>query len=163
MRNGLGTCGFVAAVAVVGVAPGAVADEVAKNICQEIGHAGPESLGDREGHAIAIVSASCRIQSGPLEGGVLTAQYIWEWDKTTATMIFGGGVVRKAGSTVVYQYTTGDIALTMADGKVTGFTSSGKGRWAVATGSAAPLAGKSFTWASKPAGFGQYETVWTAE
>jgi hypothetical protein len=163
MRNFSKTCGVVAAVAFVAAAPRAVAEEVAKNACQEIGHGSFESLGDREGHGILIVSASCRVESGPLEGGVLTAQYVWEWDKTTAALTFGGGIVRKAGATVVYQYTEGKTTLIMTDGKVTGYTSSGKGRWAVASGSAASLAGKTFTWESKPTGVGQYDTVWTAD
>ena len=51
----------------------------------------------------------------------------------------------------------------MTDGKVTGYTSSGKGRWAIASGSAASLAGRTFTWESKPTGVGLYETVWTAD
>ena len=163
MRNLSKICGVVAAVAFMAVAPSAVAEEATKNVCQYIGHDSPENLGDREGHGIVVVSSTCRVESGPLEGGVLTAQYIWEFDKTNGTVIFGGGVIRKAGATVVYQYTEGKWAVTMADGKVTGYTSSGNGRWAVASGSAASLAGKTFTWTSKPTGAGQYETVWTAD
>lgn len=164
MRNFSRTCGVVAAAVFVAAAPSAVAEEATKNICQTVGPPGqPENLGDREGHGIVVVTAACRVKSGPLDGGVLTAQYIWEADKTNGTMIFGGGVVRKAGATVVYQYTEGKWAVTMAEGKVTGITSSGKGRWPVASGSAASLAGKTFTWTSKTTGAGQYETVWTAD
>ena len=83
-------------------APSAVAEEVTKNICQEIGHASPKNLSDRDGHAIDIVSASCRVESGPMDGGILTAQCIWEWDKTIGVLIFGGGVVRKGGAPLSY-------------------------------------------------------------
>ena len=163
MRNLSKICGVVAAVAFMAVAPSAVAEEATKNVCQYIGHDSPENLGDREGHGIVVVSSTCRVESGPLEGGVLTAQYVWEFDKTTGTLIFGGGVVRKPGATVVYQYTEGNWAVTMTDGKPTGIISSGKGRWPVASGSAASLAGKTFTWTSKAAGAGKYETVWTPD
>ena len=44
----------------------------------------------------------------------------------------------------------------MTDGKVTQFTSSGKGDEKLATGSLAALAGKPYTWTAKPVGAGQY-------
>ena len=44
----------------------------------------------------------------------------------------------------------------MTDGKVTGFTGSGKGTAVVATGSAASMAGKSDTWTAKSTGMGQF-------
>jgi hypothetical protein len=64
---------------------------------------------------------------------------------------------------VAYQDTDGKIALTITDGKVTGFTGSGKGRWTIATGSAAPLAGKTYIWTVKSTGAGQWEADLTAE
>ena len=45
----------------------------------------------------------------------------------------------------------------MTDGKVTGFTASGKGRWPTATGTAASLADKLWTFKSWPTGAGQWE------
>jgi hypothetical protein len=71
-------------------------------------------------------------------------------------LVSGNGVIRKPGATVVYVQTDGKLALTMTDGKVTGWTASGKGPWAIATGSAASLAGKSATWTAKPAGPGEF-------
>jgi hypothetical protein len=56
----------------------------------------------------------------------------------------------------VCQESDAKIALTITDGKVTGWTSSGKGTWLVASGSAASLAGKSTTWTAKPTGPGQF-------
>ena len=53
---------------------------------------------------------------------------------------------------MVWQGAEGKIALTMADGKVTGWTGSGKGAYPIATGSAASLAGKPFTWTAKSTG-----------
>jgi hypothetical protein len=164
MRNLTKTYGVVAAVAFAATAPSAVAAEVSKFVCMTVGQSGArEELGDREGHAISITTVACRLESGPLDGGLLTGGSIWEWDKTNATMASASGVVRKPGATAVYRYTEGKIALTMVDGKVTGFTGSGKGYWPVASGSAASLGGKSFIWTSKSTGAGQFETVLTAD
>jgi hypothetical protein len=52
--------------------------------------------------------------------------------------------------------------LILTDGKVTGWTVSGKGRVAMATGSAASFAGKTYTFTAKPTGPGQFavESLW---
>jgi hypothetical protein len=63
----------------------------------------------------------------------------------------------------VHQGTEGKVALTITDGKVTGFTGSGKVHWVVATGSAAPLAGKTFSYTVKSTGAGQWEANATSE
>jgi len=52
----------------------------------------------------------------------------------------------------VYVQTEGKVAVTYANGKMTGFTASGKGRIAVATGDAALEAGKVTTWTVAPTG-----------
>src|SRR5208337_4800757 len=136
--------GIAAAIAFAAFAPGAVAeDNTVTGTCQAVGANGaPEPLGDRDGHGIAIVQVSCRIDSGPTKGGILTGMDIWEWDGPNAVLLTGNGIVRKPGATVVYVETGGKLALTMADGKVTGFTASTRGTNVVATGSAASLAGK---------------------
>ena len=69
-----------------------------------------------------------------MSGAVLTGTTIWEWDGPKAVLLSSNGVIRKPGGTVVYQNTGGSLALTMADGNVTGFTSSGKGDEKLATG-----------------------------
>jgi hypothetical protein len=151
----------VVATAFAAFAPGAVAQE--KDICQSVGSTAPEPVGDREGHAIQVDMISCRVEGGALAGGITTGQDIWEWDKTNAKMVSVTGLVRKAGATAAYELTDGTIALTLADGKVTGFTATGKGRYQLATGSAASLAGKTFTFTAKPTGAGQWETDVTAD
>jgi hypothetical protein len=84
-----------------------------------------------------------------------------------ATLVSEHGIVRKPGATVVYVETQGKLALTMADGKVTGWAASARGTNVVATGSAASLAGKSYTTTSKPTGPGQFtfeaKTEWRGE
>ena len=94
-----------------------------------------------------------------MSGGVSTGTIIWEWDGTNAVLLSESGVIRKPGSSLVYRGTEGKLALTMADGKVTGFTASLKGQQQLATGSAASLAGKSYNLTSKSTGPSQ----WTVE
>ena len=151
LRNivGLAAAGF----AITTITPNAIAQETTFTFtCQDFGVGGPEQLGDREGHAISAGNYSCRADSGPLAGGVLTGTGIWEWDKSSAKMISNGGVVRKPGSSAGYQITEGKLALTITDGKVTGATGEGAGIYSVAVGDAASLNGKSFSWTTKSTG-----------
>jgi hypothetical protein len=158
MHNYLSICGIAtAAIAFSGFAPIAVAQENAFTLtCQEVGVGPPEPLADREGHSISVGQYSCRADSGPLGGGVLTGANTWEWDKGSAVLLTGNGVTRKPGSTGVYQITEGKLALTMADGKVTGVTSSGRGAYLLATGGFASVAGKPFSYTTKTTGPGQF-------
>ena len=88
------------ALAFAAFAPGdAIAQEVSKFFCQAVGANGaPEPLGDREGHGISVVTASCRNVGGVLDGSLTTAQEIWEWDGTNAKMLLESGVIRKPGA-----------------------------------------------------------------
>jgi hypothetical protein len=148
------TCAVAtAAIALGAFAPSAFAQETTVTAtCQAVGGGAPEPLGDREGHSISVGQVSCRVDDGLMSGGVLSGTDIWEWDSPNAVMLSNSGVIRKPGTTVVYVETAGKLALTMADGKVTGWTASGRATYAMATGSAASLAGKSFTYTAKPTG-----------
>jgi hypothetical protein len=154
----MNVCGIATAtIALAAAASSAVAQENTFTLtCQDVGGGAPEPLGDREGHSILANDYSCRADSGPLSGGVWTGRDIWEWDKTNAALVSGNGVVRKPGATVVYQHTAEKSALTMTDGKVTGFAGAGRGSLAMAIGSAASLAGKSYTFTAKSTGPGQF-------
>ena len=146
----------VAAAATGAFAPGANAQETTQILsCQDIGPSAPEPLGDREGHSILAATGSCRVDSGFMSGGVLTGTDIWEWNGPKAVLLSASGVVRKPGGTLVYTETSATLELTMADGKVTGWTVSGRGTYPLATGDAAPLAGKSYTFTGKPTGAGE--------
>jgi hypothetical protein len=164
MSTLLKASGIAAAAAFAAFAPGAVAQEISKSFCQAVGANGaPEPLGDREGHGISVITASCRNEGGAMDGSLTTGQEIWEWDGTNAKMLLESGIVRKPGAMATYELTEGKLALTITDGKVTGFTASGKGRWPTATGTAASLAGKSFTFKSFPTGAGTWEADVTAD
>jgi hypothetical protein len=142
MQSILRSSGLAAATLVFAVfAPSAIPQEITKFFCQTVGGGAPEPLSDREGHNITVTTASCRNVGGVLDGSLLTAQEIWEWDGTNAKMLLESGVFRKPGAIVTYELTEGKLALTMTDGKVTGFTASGNGRFPTATGTAASMAG----------------------
>jgi len=162
LRN---VCGLAsAAVVFAAFAPSAVAqDKVARFVCQNVGSFAPEPLGDREGHSISIAQFSCRVVAGPMSGGVMSGMILWEWDKGSAVLVSGDGVVRKPGSTVVYQDVDGKLALTMTEGKVTGFTASGHVKFPIATGDGASLAGKSWAWTTTSTGPDQFEIEDTIE
>jgi hypothetical protein len=151
-------CGIsIVAAALAAAAPNAVAQEITfTSPCSIVGNAAPEPLGDREGHAIFIEQDICRFDSGPFAGGVMTASSTWEFDKTNAVLVSSSAIFRKPGAIAVGQLTEGKIALTITDGKVTGVTSWARGNWPIATGSAAPLSGRSFTATGKDAGPGQF-------
>lgn len=77
---------------------------------------------------------------------MLTGVQVWEFDKTNAANVGGTGITRKPGATLVYQSTEGKLALTMADGKPTGSTGSGRGVYKLGTGAAAALNGKTYSY-----------------
>jgi hypothetical protein len=151
-------CGFATAVlALTAATSGAFAEEIAfTSPCSIVGNAAPEPLGDREGHAIFVEEDICRFDSGPFAGGLMTATSTWEFDKTNAVLISSSAIFRKPGAVAVGRLTEGTIALTITDGKVSGVTSSVRGNWPITTGSAASLAGKSFTATGKDTGPGQF-------
>jgi hypothetical protein len=131
--------------------------------CQYIGTSTLEPLGDREGHGLRVVNYTCLVTAGPLSGGVYTGESIWETDKSGGTFLAGEGVIRKPGATTVCQLTDGKLEVMMSDGKVVGVTSSGHGHYVMAVGSAASLSGKTFTYATKTTGPGQFSIEATRE
>lgn len=123
--------------------------------CHAVGASPPEPLGDRDGHAISVGEITCRVEGGVTDGGVLTGITIYEWDKGSATMLSGSGVTRKPGATTTYQNTEGRQSLVITDGKVTGASGSGKGRYTLATGAAAMNNGKTYTYTFRTTAPGQ--------
>jgi hypothetical protein len=146
-----------AAIAFAAFAPSALAEEAtAVWTCQAVGNPQPEPLGDREGHSLDVETYSCRIDGGTLNGGVATGDGMWEWDGPKAVRISSSGVIRKPGAVAAYSGGTGNISLIMTDGKVTGWTASGTGKYVLGTGAWAPLAGKTDSWTAKPTGPGMF-------
>jgi hypothetical protein len=95
------------------------------------------------------------VEGGLTDGGILTGTGITEWDKTNGVLLSGSGVTRKPGATTAYRTTEAKIALTLSDGKVVGSSGSGRGLFTMATGTAAALSGKTYTYTFKSVGPGQ--------
>jgi hypothetical protein len=93
----------------------------------------------------------------------MTSTSTWEFEKTDAILISSSAVFRKPGAIAVGRLSEGKIVLTITNGKVTGVTSWARGNWPIATGSAASLAGKSFTATGKDAGPGQFVLEYKVE
>ena len=117
-----------------------------KYTCMNVGPNLPEPLGDREGHVVSVADGGCTVEGGLLDGTVQTQHTIWEFDKGAGNILSGDGVSRKPGAAVAYRITAGSLSLLMKDGKPAGWNASGKGVYTLATGAAAALAGKTFTW-----------------
>lgn len=133
------------------------ATAIGKFICMGTGANDPEPIAGQEERALQVWAATCRAEGGPTDGGVLTEHSIWDMSKGgAATMVSGDGVLRKRGGMAVYRLTAGTRTINMTDGKVSGWTVSGKGVWSMATGAAAPLANKSFSLTARPTGHRQY-------
>ena len=120
--------------------------------CNNHGPNWAEPVGDREGHTVQVAEGNCVVQGGPLDGAVLVQQSIWEFDKGTGTMLSSHGVNRKPGAMAAYTNTAGTLTFQMADGRITGWTASGKGRSTMASGMASALAGKTYSWTARPTG-----------
>ncbi len=146
----------VAALTLASTGVAAQSGSTAKLYCHLVGSATPEPLGDRDGHAISIGEITCRVEGGPGDGGVLTGTTVYEWDKGSAVMLSGIGITRKPGATTAYQHIEGKQSLVMADGKVTGATGSGRGRYTMAIGTAASMFGKTYSYTFSTTGPGQF-------
>jgi hypothetical protein len=85
-----------------------------------------------------------------MDGGVMTGSNIYEWDGGKAVLLSATGVGRKPGSILSFLATEGTTTLIMTEGKVTGFTGLGKGIVKFASGSAAVLNGKTYSYTARP-------------
>ncbi len=135
------------------LAAGAAGAESWKLNCTNAGPNMPEPLRDRERHSIMVQTATCIHEGGAaLDGAVSTQGVIWEHDASGARLLSGDAVGRKPGATTAVRITEGTLAWVVKDGKVVGWNATGKGVFTLAADGAAALAGKSFSWTSRPTG-----------
>jgi len=125
--------------------------------CQVVGPTPREDAGDPAGHSITVVHYSCRQENGLMQGAVSTGLSIIDWTGSTGVGVASNTVSRKPGALTVT--TNQDLKATaaMTESRSTGAVSAGRGHFAVALGSAAPLAGKAYHWSSRPTGPGQFD------
>ena len=124
--------------------------------CYSAGSNAVEPVGDRPGHAFETGDYTCNVVGGPMDGAVETGTYVWEWDKTAISALVNTGIDRKPGGMVVYQDSEGKATAILSDGKVTGFTGSGRGKILSSAGVAANWSGRSYSYTFQSTGFNQF-------
>ena len=144
--NGIMSFALVSTV-VIGFAAEAAGQAVTMKLtCQNLGPPAVESFGAQPGHAIRETPYSCLVSGGPLDGGVITAKNWWEMKGTEWTLLTGSGAIRRPEGFAVYQNMEGKLTVQMKDGKPSGYTASGHGRYLAASGPAVQLTGKNYNW-----------------
>ena len=143
----------------IGAGGSALADTIGRYDCHVVGAANPEPIGDRGGHGLASTQFSCFGTDGVLKGAVYSAINVAEWDGPKGTFLLAGGTHRSAGGFAVTQMLEGAAAMIMKDGKPAGTESSGKAVFKFASGTLAPISGKTVKFTSKPLDFGRFELV----
>lgn len=120
-----------------------------KSLCISTGAAAMEPVGDREGHTLQNSLGTCRVEGAAFDGAVVTVYATWEQDKMTGTLLSGDGILRKPGALAAYRQLTGQRSLVVQDGKVVGWTATGKSVFTLAAGTFSAYAGKTFSWTAK--------------
>jgi len=143
VRNSLTACRALAASALLCAASVAEAKgEVYRSRCNRV-NPPAEDIIDRPDHRVTSSQSVCEVSGGVLGGGIMTAHTIYEWNGQKATLLSGGGVMRKAGMVVVYKHLEGHTDLT--DPKSKQYAGTGRGVIAIASGAAASMTGKTYT------------------
>lgn len=119
--------------------------------CQSISGTRDDIVGSPS-RVLAAGGYSCRVDGGPMNGGVTTGSSLGEVQGDRYVGFSGSSVTRKPGSLLASVHGEfGQETIRDAQGKVTEVRGSGRGRYVLATGDAAPLSGKSY----------RYVTHWT--
>lgn len=142
MRGALALVGALAALCTSPVA----ADEIKyRSDCQVTDTTRLEKLG-RDGRAAHLSHFTCHITGGPLDGSVVTGTNIWDMGDEGGGALLGSiAVAQKTGSSVMYEVHDVTRSLKFSNGRAVGWEATSWGIYKAASGSAAPLAGKTFS------------------
>jgi hypothetical protein len=124
-------------------APLAQAGRTSHFTCVVTGVRQLEHLG-RDGQSAELSQFTCSVRGGLLDGFVAAGTNIWEPGKNSAVLIGSIVVARKADAAVVYEVLQATRKRVPPDGRAGSWEGGGRGLYKLATGTAAPLAGKSF-------------------
>lgn len=92
-----------------------------------------------------------------MKGGLMTGSHVYEWQGPKAVGKGGYGVIRKpGGSMLVFVPSEMQNTLQLKDGKVVGFNATGQGTYTFASGDAASLNGRTYSYVAKPTGPGRF-------
>ena len=142
MRGALALAGALAAL---GMSPVA-ADEIRyRSNCQVTETTRLEKLG-RDGQAAQLSHFTCHITGGPLDGSVVTGTNIWDTrDEGSGALLGSIAVVQKPGFSVMYEVHDVTRSPKFSHGRAVGWETTSWGIYKAASGSAAPLVGKTFS------------------
>lgn len=134
-----------------------------RTVCTNHGPNVVEPIPDREGQSLLAAEATCVIQGGPMDGAVESQSNLWHYDKGSGTLLAGHAVARRPGQIAAAMTTSGTLTFQMTEGRVTGWSATGKGRYLLGTAAAASLAGRSFSWTATPTGPRSYVVAVTLD
>ena len=109
-----------------------------------------------ESHDPEVIDFTCRITGGLLDGFVATGTNVMEHQEGGSRLVGSMIVAQKAGSIVVYEVSEATRRVKTIKGGVLGWESTSVGTYKLATGSAAPLEGKSFSAVARSGGPGVF-------
>jgi hypothetical protein len=106
----------------------------------------------REGQSARLSHFTCRIRGGLLDGFTATGTNLLEHHEEGARLVGSTVIAQKKDSTLAYEVNDARRRLRKSKDGTVRWESTGTGVYRHATGSAAPLAGKSFTASVKSTG-----------
>lgn len=99
-----------------------------------------------DGQPARLSHFTCRITGGPLHGSAVIGTNIWDMSGGVSGILLGSiAIAQRPGANVMYEVHDVNHHLQTRDGKVVGREATSWGVYKSATGSAAHLAGKTFT------------------
>jgi hypothetical protein len=123
-----------------------------------------DDIAGAPGRALTSGGYSCRVEGGPMSGSVTTGSSLGEANGDTYVGFSGGSVTRRPGSLLVTVHSEfGSKTLRDSDGKVKDAQGTGRGRYVLATGDAAPYSGKGYRYITRVTGTGMFDVEVTPE
>jgi hypothetical protein len=130
---------------------------VFKGNCMTIGVSPPEQLTGAQGQSVSVGNYTCQMVGGPLDGGIVTGTSIWHYEKGVGKGMSGAGVTRRPDAQAVWDQSEATMNLHVAEGRVTGYSGTGKGQFKLATGAASALNGRLYKFNFRSTGPGSFE------
>jgi hypothetical protein len=156
MRKAVIVMALGAAASLAAAAGPVHAELVGRYECNIVGTLGQEPIGDRPGHMLVSFQYSCYGVDGLLKGALYTASVASEWENQKGVYLYGAGIHRMTDGLAVIQLVEGTGSVVMQDGTPAISQAKGKVVFKLASGSLAPLAGKTVDFTARLTGPGHF-------
>ena len=144
-RAAFAGAGGLVALAALAAPSISIAQITYRSDCQVVETTRLENFG-HEGRPAQLSHFTCRIKGGPLHGSFVTGTNIWDVSDGAGGMLLGSiAIAQRAGSNVMYEVHDVSRRPQTREGRVVGWEATSWGIYKSATGTAAALAGKTFT------------------